>query len=285
MLDKKKIALIGYGDVAQRCARRFPNDTLYAICRRQKTMPPNVQWWRGDVTHESVLEHIRQTPVDIAIITLTPSEFSEQGYQQGYVEPVKLLMDFWRKNLPPKLVIFVSSTGVYHQQNGEWVDENSATEPTGFSGKSLLQAESLLLGQSAYPCSVVRFGGIYGPGRDYLLRDVKAGNGGSAAYTNRIHAEDCAGVIAFLIDQWEKGEGPDPVYLACDNEPAPGNEVRAWVAAGLAIAPESLKPSRSARGGNKRCSNKKLREAGYHFEYPSYREGYSEMLSSESAKS
>jgi hypothetical protein len=97
-------------------------------------------------------------------------------------------------------------------------------------------------------------------------------------FSNRIHRDDAAGVLAHLIDRQAAGVAPAPLLLGVDDEPALGSEVVAWIAARLGIEP----PERSAdppRG--KRCRNGRLRRSDYAFRYPSYREGYAAILAAD----
>ena len=74
----------------------------------------------------------------------------------------------------PRRLLFVSSTGVYAQRDGEWIDEDSPTEPTGFTGQVMLEAEQLALG-CGLPATCVRMGGLYDPSRPWLQNQVRAG--------------------------------------------------------------------------------------------------------------
>lgn len=257
---------------------RLREHRCVGVARSAREVPEGVEFWQGAADSLLVRERLAAQCFDTVVLTLTPAEYSPTAYQQGYVETLRNLLPVWQSN-PPGLILLVSSTSVYHQNEGEWVDEDSLTHPEHFSGRSLLQAEGLLRG-SGLPNSTVRFAGIYGPGRDFLLRQVRAGNGGSNDYTNRIHADDCAGLLAHLLRRHWRGESLAPVYLGCDSNPEPGTEVRRWLALRIGIDPDSLTPSPSARGGNKRCRNRRLLESGYQLMYPSYREGYEALLAS-----
>ena len=147
----------------------------------------------------------------------------------------------------------------------------------------MLEAEQLLL-SSPFAATVVRFGGIYGPGRTYLIRGVREARlkqkSNPHAFTNRIHRDDCAGVLAHLMNGDELAE----VYVAVDDDPAPYNEVLCWIADQLGM-PEpgvgSEGPDAMRSPTNKRCSNQRLTQTGYAFRYPGYRDGYGELIRSE----
>lgn len=218
---------------------------------------------------------------DIVVYIVSADHFDEGAYQSAY--PVGLgnvLAEYGRRDTPPKRVFFVSSTSVYAQQEGEIVDETSPTEPHGFAGQLVYRAERKLL-EHDLPGSVVRFSGIYGPGRDRLIRQVSEGRMAPAAppmYTNRIHRDDCAGVLAHLIGLTLDGKPVDDVYLATDCEPAPLHDVMSWLAGKLKVESTDLIQSPLKRRSSKRCDNTRLRDSGYRFRYPTYREGYAQVL-------
>jgi nucleoside-diphosphate-sugar epimerase len=168
---------------------------------------------------------------------------------------------------PLQRFLFTSSTAVYGQSRGEWVDESSATEPLGFNGRILLEAEEIVRETPATGINV-RLSGIYGPGRTRLLQKIWNGEATTAeSWTNRIHVEDCAGALQHLM----RLGNPEAVYLGSDDEPVTTRVVTTWLSAELGVpAP----PFGQTERLNKRCRNARLREAGYRFTYPTYREGY-----------
>ncbi len=275
-MQQKSILFLGFGDLADRAAKRLVNCRRIGVARSNKPVPAGVTLWQGSVDEPDMLARIGREAWDAVVITFSPAEFTDDAYRRTYVETLQALLPVWQA-APPGLVLMASSTGVYAQADGSWVDETSPAEPQSFSGQRLMQAEAHVA-QSGLPHCIVRFAGIYGPGRDHLLRQVRAGQGGAADYTNRIHAEDCAAIIEHLVQRHFDGLPLAPVYLACDSEPAPGNEVRAWLAMQMGLDPDRLEPGTSARAGSKRCSNKRLLQSGYRLLYPSYREGYRELL-------
>jgi nucleoside-diphosphate-sugar epimerase len=134
---------------------------------------------------------------------------------------------------------------------------------------------------SAFPATVIRFGGIYGPSRTRLIDSLRAGSATCVAqpplYTNRIHRDDCAAALAHLMTLAE----PESLYLGVDDDPAPQCQVLGWLAARLGVAgPRVVAEQAAARGqrANKRCRNTRLRASGFRFRYPSYRDGYRAML-------
>ncbi|SFX69690.1 NAD-dependent epimerase/dehydratase family protein [Marinospirillum alkaliphilum] len=218
--------------------------------------------------------------LDYVIYTLSADGFNEDAYRLAYLDGVQvMLQSLVRQKIAPRRIFFISSTGVYTQNQGETVDENSSTQPLHFSGQLLLQGEEALH-QSPWPVTILRFSGIYGPGRERLIRQVRAGEFPAATplkYSNRVHIEDGARALVHLLERDAAQQPLDDLYLVSDCEPAPLQEVTGWLAhqMGLQVHPGNQVPE---RGGNKRINSQRLRDTGFQFRYPSYREGYAPLL-------
>ena len=161
------------------------------------------------------------------------------------------------------------------------MDEDSLTEPSSFNGKALLQAEQRVL--AAGPNNtIVRFSGIYGPGRDGLMKQVQSGTPiqhNPPYYTNRIHLDDCIGVLAGLLMQRLAGRPTANIYLASDSTPAPIKEVASWLAGKLDCSyPPARTITKVNASQNKRCSNERLSALEYNFLFKSYQVGYSALM-------
>jgi nucleoside-diphosphate-sugar epimerase len=221
--------------------------------------------------------------IDAVFYMASPGGPDDGYYRAAYVDGLSnLLAVLDRRGERPKRIFLVSSTAVYAQDDGSWVDESSPTEPTHFSGKRLLEAEELLR-SCPFAATIIRFGGIYGPRRVRLIENVRAGRAvyrkSPPQWTNRIHRDDCAGVLQHLM----RLERPASVYLGVDCEPAEDGAVLRWLAGVLgAPTPRAVRAGdpglRSMRGGNKRCRNDRLVESGYRFRYPTFREGYRAVI-------
>jgi nucleoside-diphosphate-sugar epimerase len=226
--------------------------------------------------------------LDFVFFAAAPDDFGDEEYQAIYVHGLGHLLDaLQNQNQHVKRVYFTSSTAVYAQSEGEWVDEGTSTEPAHFSGIRMLEAEHVLL-QGPFPATVLRLGGVYGPGRGRLIERVRQGNAvcaeGPPMYTNRIHRDDCAGALRHLMMLAK----PNQLYIGVDHEPAGENEVIRWLAAHLDLPPprvvKSPEASQHRLRGNKRCRNTKLVGSGYVFQYPTFREGYGAMLTGAGAQ-
>jgi nucleoside-diphosphate-sugar epimerase len=181
----------------------------------------------------------------------------------------------------PRRLFFTSSTGVYGQSHGEWVDESSATAPTHFTGRILLEAERVAA-SSPIRATIVRLAGIYGPGRTRLIEGVRRGelgcHSGQPEWSNRIHRDDCAGLLAHLASLDE----PESVYIGVDDEPTDRCTIYHWLADRLGVPSPHRQGApaddASRRGAGKRCSNTRLRASGYRLTFPTFRDGYRRIL-------
>lgn len=268
----RRLLIAGCGDLGIRLAARLDRDAwrVHGLRRNVEALPDTIEPVRADLSDPESLAAVAGD-WDAVVYQATPDRYDEAGYRAAYRDGLARLLEQAR----PGRLIFVSSTAVYGQDEGEWVDEDSETVPARFNGRVLLEAEALAR-RSADEAVAVRFSGIYGPGRDYLLRKVAAGEAECRAeppqWTNRIHADDCAGVLAHLLTL----ERPDALYCASDERPAPRCEVLDWLARKL----DAPAPARTAgsSGQGKRVSSARLRESGFAFTHPDYRSGYQEML-------
>jgi nucleoside-diphosphate-sugar epimerase len=181
---------------------------------------------------------------------------------------------------------YLSTTGVYGDRAGGWVDEASALQPSGERGRRRLAAEQAWLGLKQ-PAHLFRLAGIYGPGSSALdnvrqgraRRVVKAGQ-----VFSRIHVEDIAQVLEASIRR------PDPgaAYNVCDDDAAPPVDVVTFACELLQVSPPPEVPfaqaelspmARSFYDDNKRVSNARIKqELGVALRYPSYRDGLPAIL-------
>ncbi|ERS88290.1 SDR family oxidoreductase [Halomonas sp. PBN3] len=279
---KTTTLILGCGDIGTVLGQRLQEAGQRVIGARRKVealAESGLEAAAVDLTDPASLAALPDA--DILVYVASADRFEEAAYRAAYPEGLAAaLTEFGGRATPPRHVFFVSSTSVYAQRDGETVDEASPTEPTGFSGQLMCEAERALL-DHPLPGSVVRFSGIYGPGRDRLIRQVGEGRiapPSPAMYTNRIHRDDCAGVLAHLIGRVLEGEGIDDLYLATDCEPAPLHDVMAWLAKQLKVEATATIQSPLRRRASKRCSNARLLESGYQFRYPTFREGYAQVL-------
>lgn len=281
-LSEKRVLILGCGDIGERLAGQLPAEQFQVTGLRRHppaTDTANVHYRACDVTDRAALAASLGEGFAQIVITMTPAERSDEGYRRAYVATCENLLHSLRaQKQTPELIVFVSSSGVYGQHDGSWVDETSPAEPANFSGKRLLEAEQLIA-TSGFAYCIVRFSGIYGPGRNRLIEQVRQGRAVlSGSYTNRIHADDCAGVLAHLLQRQARGQSVAHLYLASDSKPAPMAEVVAWLSMQLKTDRAIFAPEQPSERGNKRCSNQRLLASGFQLRYPDYQQGYSAVL-------
>jgi len=180
---------------------------------------------------------------------------------------------------------YISSTGVYGDTQGEWVDESSPLQPVTELNKRRVEAENGWLDmvrENGCPVMVFRCVAIYGPGRNLLI-SVKQGRARRiekpGLVFSRIHVEDLAQTLEASI----KNPRPGEIYNVSDDEPSPPSEAVEYACKLLNITPPPLIPFESAdlseiaRGFYltcKRVGNKKIKEElGVKLQYPDYRSG------------
>lgn len=285
MNPSPSLLLVGCGDIGSRLARLMlaADCTVYGLRRDISQLPAGVLPVACDLQQAVCPSAWPAGQLDYLVYCVAASASGEAGYRAAYVEGLRHVLGWLAQaGQRPKRVLFVSSTSVYGQRDGEWVDETSATEPEGFSGRIMLEAEQLLL-TSGLPASVLRLSGIYGPGREFLLNQVRQGYrviSTPPLYGNRIHADDAAGLLAYLLCADQRGVALDDCYLGVDDAPAALHEVVAWLRDYLGVS-QWAQESSVRRSGSKRCSNARARALGWVPQYPSYREGYAALLTAD----
>ncbi|ABK02299.1 NAD-dependent epimerase/dehydratase [Arthrobacter sp. FB24] len=297
------VLMAGCGDLGTEAGLRFAaaGHRVVGWRRSPDKLPAAIEGVAADLT----VPPLPPIPADTTavVIAVAADSPTEEAYRAAYVDGVSNVLDALERGrghdggaAPSTLrrVLFVSSTAVYGDADGGWVDESTAPAPGGFSGRIIREAEDLLhrrlLGTGITPV-VLRLGGIYGPGRTRLIDQVRSGTAAAPAeprYTNRIHRDDAAAAIVHLCTMAAE---PGPVYLGVDNDPAELGEVQRFLADELGLPrPSSDAPDgdgggrEPSRGGNKRCSNALLRGTGFEFAYPSFREGYRSILAGEGVR-
>jgi len=204
-----------------------------------------------------------------------------------YVEGQRIALDhFADREQPPDRYVYTSSTGVYGDHDGAWVDETTPIDPTTEKTEVLAEAEEIALESDEIDGTVARLAGIYGPDRYRLHRYIEGPV--TEGYLNMIHRDDIAGSIEYLLTE---DLARDEVVLVVDDEPVSKWEFADWLAeeCGLDSPPKQTKEERLEDGDlseaarrriltSKRCDNAKLRKLGYEFEYPTFREGYRERI-------
>ena len=192
---------------------------------------------------------------------------------------------------------YLSTTAVYGDRGGDWVDETSERRPSSARGKWRVAAEDAWAAfgdDISVPTRLFRLAGIYGPGRGPFAK-LRAGSARRimkpGQVFSRIHVDDIASTIEASMD---RPQG-DAAYNVCDDAPAPPAEVMEYAAAMLGMPPPPEEPFETAKetmspmaasfySESKRVSNKRIKEAlGVELAYPTYKEGLAAVLAEEVA--
>lgn len=266
------VLIAGLGDLGQSLADVLLEDGhRISGIRRRDTVFPGVDLYSQNLISDPLLLPPEQ--VDLLYIIMTPARRDVAAYRDAYLTAPLRLLDALaiRQPLPP--MVFVSSSAVFGEGSGH-VSEQSTPRPDKFNGRILLAAEQEISLRSV--ATVVRFSGIYGPGRDYLQRQLQAIEQGdpapAAKWSNRIHRDDCVGILAQLGRGWLSGDMQPALVLGTDNEPAINTAVLNWLAARRQI-PVTLPVPDIAPG--KRLRSDYLASGAYRLRYPDFRRGYS----------
>ena len=265
-MSKDLVIVAGAGDVGSRLAalRIACGDDVIALRRRDVAASAGVRTHRANLATGEGLSTLPRQAVSI-VFCAAPDQRDEAAYRGLYHDGLRRLLDACEA---PRIV-FVSSTAVYGQDAGEWVDEGTPAEPAAFNGRVLLDAERVLAPRPGG--TALRLSGIYGPGREYLLRKARDGEPGEPRWTNRIHVQDAAAAISHLLDL----ANPQPLYLGNDDLPALETDVLAWVRDAERLPPVAAS-SGPVRG--RRVRNARLRASGWRPEHEDYRSGYAGLL-------
>jgi nucleoside-diphosphate-sugar epimerase len=253
----------------------------------RRSVPPvsedtaGVTCLQGDLTKPETLVAL-PNQYDWVINCAAPGGGSPNDYQRLYLMGNAHLIT-WLRTAPPRKFIYTSSTGVYRQNDGSVITEESPVAPSNV----LVAAEQLLLRAHAeqnFPTIILRVAGITGPGRGHWLKQFLSGEatleGDGHRFLNMIQRDDVVGAIIAAL---ERG-APGTIYNAVDDEPVSQRDLFAWLADRLkhpmppsaSVTPET---ERKRGATNKRVSNAKLKHAlGYQFIYPTFREAFNAEL-------
>lgn len=276
-MENERVLLAGCGDLGVRVARDLlaRGDEVWALRRRPPGQPDGgIRWLQGDLTQPSTL---RDLPAHITQVVFlpTPDSRDEAAYRATFVDGLRHLLDALGSHSLQRVVL-VSSSAVYGEHGGDWVDESTLATPLGFNGKVLLEAEQWLAARPTLSI-VLRLAGLYGPRRLQLLERLRVGQvrvpRSLAHWANRIHVDDAAGAIVHLLALTD----PLPLYLGVDNTPLPLDVLYDHLAERLGVPLPDDGPA-PLGVGSKRLDNARLRASGFVPQWPDARDGYAALI-------
>jgi nucleoside-diphosphate-sugar epimerase len=267
-----RVLIAGAGDLGLRVAQRLriAGHQITAFSRSGGT-----DMVRADLARPAQIAPLVQG-CDAIIFTAAPkASRNAESYRALYVAGLENLI-IARTHQP---ILFCSSTAVYGENTGGWVDETTVVEPEAFNGRALVEAENLLrMGDIA-----LRLSGIYGPGRAFARSQALAGVMPKVGHwTNRIHIDDAASALCFALTL------PTPPHALniSDNQPCTQQALHAHLRtkylsaphlsaeAQFAPIPAPFPTAQPTGATGKRVSNARLREFGFVCRYQSFAEGY-----------
>ncbi|MCP5516074.1 MAG: SDR family oxidoreductase [Verrucomicrobiales bacterium] len=285
-----QVLIIGCGYVGKQVGASLvaAGQEVFGVRRRSEAAaelaPLGIQPVIADLTRSEELKGL-PAGCDGVVLCAASSGGGLDDYRRVYVDGTRNVLH-WLASHPPRKLVYTGSTGVYGQQNGEEVDEESPTEPDAPTAQILVETERMLREAAAsgrVPAVMLRLAGIYGPGRGYWLKQFLAGEarleGDGSRVLNMIHRDDVARSVATALDRAE----PGTVWNVVDDEPVTQLAVFQWLAARLhaPLPPTAEGPSAGGkrRPGSKRVQNRRLRQGlGVELAYPTFREGFEAEL-------
>lgn len=267
------IAIIGCGYVGTELARLLSEHGNIVTCTtrsRKKLTSLQEVAQKTAVCKGADEKEIALIAKDQDAIVITVSADSLDDYKNTYLRTAQSLRHHALSRKTPKTLIYTSSTAVYGDHNGLWVDENSPLLADSDPTKVLIETEEtfLSLAKLGWRVCILRLAEIYGPGRDLAtkVRDLQGHviPGKGDTYTNMIHLDDIVNAIHYTLVHSLEG-----VYNLADDDHPLRKELFDKLCDQLKINRiiwDSYLPKISR--GNKRVSNHKIKAAGYVFKHP-----------------
>lgn len=281
-----QVLLVSAGDVAIEAGLRFARagDQVTGWRRNSAKLPTSFTGQDVDLLQPASWPQINPE-TEVVVFTPVPAARTVEAYTRSYLEVAKELVSRLKVQAPQlKRFIYVSSSAVSGGGEGEWIDESTEVAPNRPTSQVLADTEQVLL-DSGLPVTILRASGIYGPGRNHLInqvRDASARMPLESHWTNRIHRDDLAQAIVHSAALDETGT---QIYMVTDNEPAQIGEIYTFLAQQLSlpIPPQATEPA-VRRAANRRIRNDKLLATGFTLQFPGYREGYRSVLAGDSSR-
>jgi len=277
-IKNKKLLVIGCGKLGQKLgllAKKTPLDLLGF--KRKKITSTNIRIEQQDIFDKSFFDKVKIHSPDFILYSLSADEQSEKSYRRNYVEGLKQVIKSIKYINNFQHLFFVSSTSVYGDNNDQFIDEFSETSPKNFRGTILLEAENLL-NTVKFNSTVLRLSGIYGSGRNYMIKLSQDAESWPKVdrWTNRINEDDAANFIIFLLNQCLQGEIPEKLYLLTDKEPVTLFRLLNWMRQNLNLKNKINITSDPILG--KRLRSSIIPSLKFEYKYPTYKQGYKVLI-------
>lgn len=272
-----KVLIVGCGDLGGTVAKQLSDAGVEVIgVRRANKSIDGVQLVQADVTLPASLDVLKQIRPDALIYCVAANGQTDEQYKAHYVDGLRNVLSAQSGSSCLKHVFFVSSTRVYGQQTDVILDESILAVAADFGGERLLEAEGLLKNLTCN-ATVLRLSGIYGAGRLRMINLAKSPQSWPAhdSWTNRIHRDDAAAFLVFLVQKALADKPLDSCYIVTDSKPSSQYEVLSWIARQMQVNCDATSPD--VKGG-KCLSNQRMLNTGFKLQYPDYKVGYQALL-------
>ncbi|WP_424000044.1 SDR family oxidoreductase [Haloarcula salina] len=286
------VAILGCGYVGLELGRQLCDDHEVVGVRRSEEGVSRIEdagfeGVRADVTDPDSLSAVPDA--DWLVFAASSGGRGADAAREVYVEGLETAVDhFWSRSDAPERLVYTSSTGVYGDHDGAWVDEETPLDPQTEKTEVLAEAERVARERPTEyggHGAVARFAGLYGPDRYRLERYLEGPV--TAGYLNMVHRDDATGAVRFLLTEDRREE----VVLVVDDEPVEKWAFADWLAEQCDVPfppkqtteerlddPDLSETAKRRIQTSKRCSNDRLRSLGYEFAYPTFREGYRDAI-------
>lgn len=270
----KSAVIIGCGYLGMKIATLLSQKKIHvtATTRHVERLKELAQVAQKGVILKSTQEEVFHSLIqvnDLIIVTIAPDR--REAYDSTYLQTAQTIRQIAASHPSPKWLIYTSSTSVYGDHHGLWVDEDSPLLSQTPQGKCLIDTENcyLSLKEFGWTTTLFRVSELYGPpGRELQQKALRmqefAAFNSKDHYTNMIHGNDAATAIDYAISHHLKG-----IYNLADDEHPTRQEFYSQLAKHYQLAEPTWDPSLSSfHSDNKRVSNHKIKSAGFSFEHP-----------------
>ena len=275
-----KVLIIGCGQLGFSIVNNADPDVfkLYGFSRSLRKSPASIEMHQVDILKTEAIDAIKLINPEIIIYAVSADTQSIESYQDHYVVGLKKTYEAILELDHFKHLFFVSSTRVYGQKTTKILSELDIAEPSDYGGEALMEAETVAR-QLKDKATILRLSGIYGPNRKRMIQLAQSNPGNWPAtnnWSNRIHEEDAARFIVFLMKRIMMKESIEPLYLVTDGVPTKQYDVLTWIRNRLQLTTDTIELPILESG--KQLQSVLLNQTGFVLKYPDFTYGYEAII-------
>jgi nucleoside-diphosphate-sugar epimerase len=275
-----KVLIIGCGQLGFSIVNNADPDVfkLYGFSRSLRKSPASIEMHQVDILKTEAIDAIKLINPEIIIYAVSADTQSIESYQDHYVVGLKKTYEAILELDHFKHLFFVSSTRVYGQKTTKILSELDIAEPSDYGGEALVEAETVAR-QLKDKATILRLSGIYGPNRKRMIQLAQSNPGNWPAtnnWSNRIHEEDAARFIVFLMKRIMMKESIEPLYLVTDGVPTKQYDVLTWIRNRLQLTTDTIELPILESG--KQLQSVLLNQTGFVLKYPDFTYGYEAII-------